>query len=422
MNHFNYRQDALYCEDVPVTHIARSVGTPFYLYSQATLERHFGALKDAFVGDAPLICYSAKANSNQAVLTLFRQWGSGLDIVAGGELFRGLRSGFTPQTIVYSGVGKRVEEIDAAIGHDILMFNIESMEELALIDQRAGALNRKARIAIRINPDVDPKTHPYISTGLQKNKFGIDMAAALEGYRAAHRMPHIEVAGIACHIGSQITTLDPYRQAAAGLIALFKELQALQISVKYLDMGGGLGITYHQEAPPALADYAACLSEATEGTGLRLIVEPGRVLVGNAGILVTRVLYRKQGRAKSFVVVDAGMNDLMRPALYQAHHEVQAVERTSRPPIVADVVGPICESSDFIAQDRSMDDVRQGDLLAVMGAGAYSFAMSSNYCSRPRVAEVLVSGDRFDIIRQRENLQDLVRGEQLPHWLSTPTA
>jgi diaminopimelate decarboxylase len=417
MHYFNYLNDALHCENVPVAHIARAVGTPFYLYSQATLERHFKAFKSAFTGQSPLVCYSAKANSSQALLKLFYRWGAGLDIVSGGELFRGLKAGFVSQNIVYSGVGKTIDEIDAAIGHDILMFNIESLEELELIDRRAGALNRKARIAIRINPDVDPKTHPYISTGLKQNKFGIDMAAALAGYKEAHRLTHIEVVGMACHIGSQITTLDPFRQALAGVMHLYRELHALGIAVQYLDMGGGLGITYKDEMPPPLPEYAAALMAAVRDTGLRLILEPGRVLVGNAGILVTRVLYRKQTQAKIFIVVDAAMNDLMRPALYQAYHDVQPVERSPRPTIQADVVGAICESSDVLARDRRIPDVNRDDLLAVMGAGAYGFAMSSNYCSRVKAAEVMVHEDRFDLIRQRESFQDLIRGEQLPHWL-----
>jgi diaminopimelate decarboxylase len=417
MHHFEYHDNALYCEDVPVAHIARRVGTPFYLYSVATLQRHFTVFQEAFADAAPLVCYSAKANSNHAILTLFRRSGSGLDIVSGGELFRGLKAGFSPRSIVYSGVGKRIDEIDFAIGQDILMFNVESREELDLIDQRAGALNRKARIAIRLNPDVDPKTHPYISTGLKKSKFGIDIAAVLEAYRAAKQMSHVEISGIACHIGSQITSLDPYRQAVAGLVKIYRALEAIGIPVKLLDMGGGLGISYHEESPPSVNEYAGILIDAVKDTGLRLILEPGRVLVGNAGILVTRVLYRKQGRDKIFIVVDAGMNDLMRPSLYKAYHAMQPVERFARKTIQADVVGPICESGDFLAQERPMVDVQPDELLAVMGAGAYGFAMSSNYCSRARAAEVMVQGDRFDLIRRRENLEDLVRGEQLPHWM-----
>lgn len=417
MHHFHYQNRILHCEAVPIPRIADAVGTPYYLYSHATLERHFKAFQKAFRDLDPLICYSAKANSSQALLTLFRQWGGGLDIVSGGELDRGIRAGFAPDKVVYSGVGKRVDEIDAALGYDILMFNIESIDELALIDQRAGALGRKARIAMRINPDVDPRTHPYISTGLKKNKFGIDMAQALEGYRAAKRMAHIEIAGIDCHIGSQITTVEPFQDALAGLKQLMKELHALGISVRYLDMGGGVGITYRDETPPHLDAYAGGLIDSIKEMNLDLILEPGRVIVGNAGILVTRVLYRKQGGEKIFLVTDAGMNDLIRPTLYGAYHAIEPVEQHDRPAITADVVGPICESGDFLAQERSMIDVRPAELLAVMSSGAYSFVMSSNYCSRLRAAEVLARGDRFDIIRERETLDDLVRGERVPHWM-----
>lgn len=418
MHHFQYKNDQLFCEDIPVADIAGSVGTPFYLYSHATLERHFKAFQNAFADVAPLICYSAKANSSHAILTLLRQWGSGLDIVSGGEMHRGLKAGFAPQKIVYSGVGKRVDEIDAAIGQDILAFNIESMEELDLIDARAGALNRRARIAIRVNPDVDPKTHPYISTGLKKNKFGIDIATALEGYRLAQRMAHIDIVGVDCHLGSQITTLEPFVQALDSLKMLVSEIRSAGIPLQHLDVGGGLGITYKDESPPQLETYARAVGQTVKELGLELILEPGRVIVGNAGILVARVLYRKQGADKIFVVTDAGMNDLLRPAFYKAFHAVQpVVTHPSRETIVADVVGPICESSDFMAQERAMPDVRPGELLAVMGAGAYSFAMASNYCSRPRTAEVMVQGARFDVIRERETLADLMRGEKRPGWM-----
>ncbi len=417
MHHFHYIDNTLFCEDVSIAEIAESVGTPFYLYSHATLERHFNVFSSAFEHVAPLVCYSAKANTSQAILHLFRRWGSGLDIVSGGELHRGLLAGFSPKTIVYSGVGKRIDEIDAAIGSGILMFNIESMDELTLISERAGSLNKRAGVAIRINPDVDPKTHPYISTGLKKNKFGININEAMQGYRIAQQMANIAIIGIACHIGSQITTVGPFKEALDSLLALSAELKKSGISVKYLDMGGGLGIPYHEESPPAPHAYAKALSEAVQHRGLKLILEPGRVIVGNAGILVTRVLYRKEGGGKVFVVVDAGMNDLMRPTLYGAYHAIQPVTHEARKSIVADVVGPICESGDFLAQDRPMPDVRGGELLAVMSAGAYSYSMSSNYCSRPRIAEVMVKGNHFDIIRNRETLDDLVRGEQTPDWI-----
>lgn len=418
MHHFHYQNNQLLCEDVPVADIAHAVGTPFYLYSHATLKRHFKAFQNAFTDVAPLVCYSAKANSSQAILTLLRQWGSGLDIVSGGEMFRGLKAGFAPHKIVYSGVGKRTDEIDAAISHDILAFNIESMEELDLINARAGALNRRARIAIRVNPDVDPKTHPYISTGLKKSKFGIDIPTALEGYRVAQQMANVDIVGVDYHIGSQITSLDPFEQALKSIKDLVTDLRSMGIALQHLDVGGGLGITYNDESPPDLEAYAREVTKTVKALGLKLILEPGRVIVGNAGILVTRVLYRKQGAGRIFVVTDAGMNDLLRPAFYRAFHAVQPVERSSREAIFADVVGPICESSDFLAQDRFIPDVNKNELLAVMGAGAYSFVMSSNYCSRARVAEVMVREEQFDIIRQREALEELIRGEQVPGWIN----
>lgn len=417
MHHFKYRENILYCEDVPLPEIAAKIGTPFYLYSHATLKRHFQAFRTAFAGVDNLICYSAKANTNLAVLKLFADLGCGLDIVSGGELYRGLNAGFPANRIVYSGVGKRVDEIDLALEKDILMFNVESLFELELINDRAGRLNKRAPIAIRVNPDVDPKTHPYISTGLKKNKFGLDAEAAIEGYRAAGRLEHVDVIGVACHIGSQITEANPFEAALKSLKALINDLKQLNIHIKYLDMGGGLGITYADETPPPINEYAGSILEQLKGLELKLVLEPGRVFVGNAGILVTRVLYRKSGEVKNFVIVDAGMNDLMRPTLYNAFHAIEPVVNSRSDPIVADVVGPICESGDFLAVDRSMADVASGDLLAVMSAGAYGYVMSSNYCSRPRAAEVMVKDDRFQIVKARENYEDLVRGEMVPPFL-----
>ncbi len=417
MHHFKYRENILYCEDVPVPEIAAKIGTPFYLYSHATLKRHFQAFRTAFAGVDNLICYSAKANTNLAVLKLFADLGCGLDIVSGGELYRGLNAGFPANRIVYSGVGKRVDEIDLALENDILMFNVESLVELELINDRAGRLNKRAPIAIRVNPDVDPKTHPYISTGLKKNKFGLDAEAAIEGYRVAGRLEHVDVIGVACHIGSQITEANPFEAALKSLKALINELKQLNIHIKYLDMGGGLGITYAEETPPPINEYAGSILEHLKGLELKLVLEPGRVFVGNAGILVTRVLYRKSGEVKNFVIVDAGMNDLMRPTLYNAFHAIEPVVNSRSAPIVADVVGPICESGDFLAVDRSMADVAGGDLLAVMSAGAYGYVMSSNYCSRPRAAEVMVKDDRFQVVKARENYEDLVRGEMVPRFL-----
>lgn len=417
MDHFSYHEDRLFCEDVPVSDVAEKIGTPFYLYSHATLERHVSFFQQAFRGVDHLICYSAKANSNHAILALFQKWGTGLDIVSGGELHRGLSAGFDPAKIVYSGVGKRVDEIDAAISQGILMFNVESMDELELINSRAGQLNRKASIALRVNPDVDPQTHPYISTGLKKNKFGINIDSAVAGYQKAQTLPHVEVKGIDCHIGSQITNLEPFEQALASVMQLIRELQSHHIQIQYIDMGGGLGITYQEEAPPQLDAYARVMNAALKGTDYRLILEPGRVIIGNAGILVTRVLYCKKNPMKTFVIVDAGMNDLMRPSLYEAYHGIHPVERTSRSSSVVDVVGPICESGDYLAKDRAMPMVKPEELLAVMSAGAYGYTMSSNYCSRPRVAEVLVKGEQFGVIRQRESYDDLMRGELAPDFI-----
>jgi diaminopimelate decarboxylase len=419
MNHFTYREDELYCEDVAVAKIAAEVGTPFYLYSHATLTRHFKAFSEAFAGMEKLICFSAKANTNLAILKLFASAGCGLDIVSGGELFRGLQAGFAPDRIVYSGVGKRVDEIDYALKSDILMFNLESLDELKLINQRAGQFNQRARIAIRVNPDVDPKTHPYISTGLQKNKFGIDIATALEGYRLAAGLENIEVTGIDCHIGSQITEAGPFEDALNSIKTLIQQLKSeLGIQIRYIDMGGGLGITYADETPPSLKEYAEAFVQNLEDMDLTLILEPGRVLVGNAGVLVTRVLYKKAGKGKNFVIVDAGMNDLMRPTLYNAFHAVEPVLRTEAPLTVADVVGPICESGDFLAVDRNLAEVNAEDLLAVMSTGAYGFVMSSNYCSRPRVAEVMVKNDQFHVVKERETYQDLVKGESIPSFMA----
>lgn len=418
MNHFQYRQNELYCEEIPVRQIAKEVGTPFYLYSHATLVRHFHAFDDAFEGADRLICYSAKANASMAILKLLNQLGSGLDIVSGGELYRGLKAGISPDKIVYSGVGKRIDEIDLALQTGILMFNIESLEELELIDKRAGELGTKAPIAIRVNPDVDPKTHPYISTGLKKNKFGIDTASALEAYQAARKLANVSIVGIDCHIGSQITDVQPFKDALASLKDLMKELASMGIDIQYLDMGGGLGITYDREAPPAPADYARAIVSSLGDLAVTLILEPGRVIVGNAGILVTRTLYRKSGIAKNFVIVDAGMNDLLRPTLYGAFHAIQPVVLNNNQAFTADVVGPICETGDFLAQDREMPVVNNGELLSIMSTGAYGFTMSSNYCSRLRVAEVLVNGDRFDVIRKRQDYIDLIAGESLPPYLA----
>ena len=417
MHHFNYRGDTLFCEDVSVKDIAEDVGTPFYLYSHATIKRHFLIFDGAFDAIERLVCYSAKANSNLAILRLLASMGAGLDIVSGGELYKGLKAGFPANRIVYSGVGKRVDEIDYALREGILMFNVESLEELALIDMRAELLETVASIAIRVNPDVDPKTHPYISTGLKKNKFGIDTETAIKAYELASTLQHVKILGIDCHIGSQISEAQPFEDALGNILSLANQLKNKGIEITYLDMGGGLGITYQGESPPGPNEYARVIQNKMEPTDYRLILEPGRVIVGNAGALIASVLYRKTGKDKEFVITDAGMNDLLRPSLYQAFHAIQPVVKNDRKMIEADVVGPICESGDFLAVDRELADLQKGDLLAVMSAGAYGFAMSSNYCSRPKVPEVLVKGDTYSVTNRRQSYEDLIRNEHIPDFL-----
>jgi len=414
MHHFQYKGNDLYCEDVAIEKIAKEVGTPFYLYSKETLEHHFKVFDNAFSDVPHITCYAVKANSNLAILDIFGRLGGGADIVSGGELFRALRSGMSPDKIVYSGVGKKAEEIDFALKSDILMFNIESSQELEVINQRAEKLGKKARISIRINPDVDPKTHPYISTGLKKSKFGIDIKKARSEYRRARELKNIEVVGVDCHIGSQITEIGPFKDAVRKIKELVVTLTSEGLAIKYLDLGGGLGISYNAEEPPLPLEYARTIIEEVRGLGCTLILEPGRLLVGNAGILVTKVLYTKDAEEKSFVIVDAGMNDLIRPSIYGSFHFIQPVKKEERKNAMVDVVGPVCESGDFLAKERQMPEARQGELLAVMSGGAYGFAMASNYNSRPRVAEVLVHGDRYHIIRKRETFEDLIQMEEIP--------
>ncbi len=417
MHYFQFRHGELYAEEVPVREIARRVGTPFYLYSAATLKRHFQVFDQAFSSIPHLVCYSVKANSNLAILRLLAKEGSGADIVSGGELYRALKAGIPAEKIVFSGVGKTSREMKEALKAGILMFNVESLGELRLLSRVARRLGTQAPVAIRVNPDVDPKTHPYISTGLKKNKFGLDVETALEAYQEARQDPHLKIVGVDCHIGSQLTQVSPFVEALSRIKAFFKRLEGEDIHPRYLDLGGGLGIVYGDEEPPPPAEYAAALLKELGDLKVTLILEPGRVLVGNAGILVTRVLYFKETPAKKFIIVDAGMNDLLRPAFYQAYHEIVPVVHKERPEIVTDVVGPICETGDFLAQDRKLPLVRPGELLAVMSAGAYGFVMSSNYNSRPRPPEVLVHGDRFFVVRRRENYARLVAGERIPDFL-----
>ncbi|MDD2901509.1 MAG: diaminopimelate decarboxylase [Syntrophales bacterium] len=417
MHHFHYQNGQLYCEGVPVKAIAAKVGTPFYLYSAATLSHHYQVFDRAFEGFPHIVCFAVKAKANLAILRLLARLGAGADIVSGGELYRALQAEMDPGKIVYSGVGKRPEEIRAALKAGILLFNIESSQELGEINRIAGRMHLKARVGLRINPDIDPQTHPYISTGLKKNKFGIDLERALEDYRRAMELPHLEVMGVACHIGSQITEVTPFVDALERLKELIQRLAKMDINIRYLDLGGGLGIQYDRETPPHPQEYGQVLLRGLEGLDCRLILEPGRVLAGNAGILVTKVLYTKESTTKNFIIVDAGMNDLARPSLYGSYHGIWPVAIRERPLIKASLVGPICESGDFLAKDREMPAMQPGELVAAMSAGAYGFSMSSNYNARPRVAEILVQDQDFYVIRKRETHRQLIWGESIPEFL-----
>jgi diaminopimelate decarboxylase len=420
MHDFAYRQGEFYCEDVPLSRIAKEVGTPFYVYSNATLVRHFRALDTAFQNVPHIIAFAMKANSNLAILRLMAREGSGADIVSGGELYRALKAGVPPAKIVFAGVGKNREEIRYALKSGILMFNVESSDELRAIDDVAAEMRTKARVALRVNPDVDPKTHPYISTGMKKSKFGISADRALEEFKLASSLKHIDVVGVHKHIGSQLTDITPFVDALKKILELVEQLKGQGINLRYINIGGGLGITYSDETPPEPKDLAMALSPLLRHITCTLIMEPGRVIVGNAGALVTKVLYQKASDVKRFVIVDAAMNDLLRPSLYGAFHEIKPVRETpAAKSVTVDVVGPVCESGDFLAKDRAMSEVKAGDLLAVMSAGAYGFVMSSNYNSRPRVPEILVRGREIHVIRERESLADLVRGEAIPAFLKS---
>ena len=411
MDHFEYRNGRLHAEDVPVVDIAAAVGTPCYIYSRATIERHWHAFDRAF-GDHPhLICYAVKANSNLAVLNVLARLGSGFDIVSVGELERVLAAGGDPRKIVFSGVGKRRDELERALAVGIHCFNVESETELTLLEQVAAARSRRAPVSLRINPDVDANTHPYISTGLKQNKFGIDVERALAVYLRAAVSPHLEVVGVDCHIGSQLIRIAPFVDALERVLALVTRLEGQGIRIRHLDLGGGLGIRYRDEEPPLPADHAAALMEHLRGTPYEILIEPGRAIVGNAGILVTQVELLKRGEDKNFAVVDAAMNDLLRPALYSAWQAIIPVTpRAGGEPRRYDVVGPICETGDFLGRDRELR-IEPGDLLAVRSAGAYGFSMSSNYNSRPRAAEIMVDGDRFQVVRRRETVAELFAGE-----------
>ena len=419
MHHFEYRNGEMFAESVPVRRLAKEVGTPAYVYSLATLKRHFRVFDQAFSKLPHIVCFSVKANSNIALLRAFAKEGSGFDIVSGGELYRALKAGADPRKIVFSGVGKKKEEIEYALKTGILMFNVESEHEMVALNEIAAGIGRKAPISLRINPDVDPQTHPYISTGMKKAKFGVDIKRSLESYKKAATLPNLEVVGVDCHIGSQLTSVSPFVDALARVREyldrmLVGSLKKESAQIRYLDLGGGLGISYKDEMPPHPEEYAQAIIEGLEGLDVTLILEPGRVIVGNAGILVTEVQYIKETDDKKFVIVDGGMNDLIRPALYGSYQAIRPVVEGNGETIVADIVGPICESGDFLAKDREIARPQRGDLLAVMSAGAYGFTMASNYNSHPKAPEVLVDGDQYYVIRARESLEDLIRGETIP--------
>ena len=408
-----YRHSELSCERVSLRALAAATGTPAYVYSKAALLEGYRAYDRAFAEVPHVVCYSVKANSNIAVLGVLGKAGAGADIVSGGELFRALRAGIPTDRIIFSGVGKTTDEMRAALEVGILLFNVESLSELRALDAVARELGVKAPVALRVNPDVNPQTHAYIATGLRTSKFGIPYDQALEAYEEAAGLKGVEVVGADMHIGSQLTKAAPFADAVARIASLVKTLRERAIEIRLVDVGGGLGIRYRAETPPTHQEYATVLLPALRELGVTVLLEPGRSIVGNAGLLLTRVLYRKDTGEKKFVIIDAAMNDLIRPPLYDAYHEIRPVNeaRLGGPVETVDVVGPVCESGDFVAKDRELAQAQEGDLLAIMSAGAYGFAMSSNYNTRPRAVEVLVDGDSYTIVRRRETYEDLVAGE-----------
>lgn len=418
MNDFVYSDGVLFCEELRVQDIAEKVGTPFYLYSKNTFVRHFQVVDRAFSETPHIVCFSVKANSNVAILRLLGNEGAGADVVSAGELYRALKAGIDPKKIVFAGLGKTAAEIEYALRQGILMFNVESSQELMLMNQIAQNMGMQAPIALRVNPDVDPKTHPYMATGLKQSKFGIQLKEAMAEYEVARKLPGLNPVGVHQHIGSQILESGPFEESVQKLSNLAKSLRLLGTDIRYINIGGGFGIQYTDENAPAPDQYATALAPLLADSGCSMVLEVGRMISGNAGILVTKVLYNKQGEEKRFVVVDAAMNDLIRPSLYQAVHQIAPVVREDgAAEVKVDVVGPVCESADFLARDIDLPEVRSGDLLAVFTAGAYGFSMSSNYNSRPRVPEILVSGRRAYVIRYRETLEDLIRGEAIPQDL-----
>jgi len=423
MHHFHYKSGVLHAEDVSLTRIADEVGTPFYCYSTATLERHYKVLAEAFRDQRALICFAVKANSNQAVLGTMARLGAGMDVVSEGELRRARAAGVPASKIIFAGVGKTRAEMAYALEEGILGFNVESEPELIALSEVASGMCKTASIAIRVNPDVDAKTHAKISTGKAENKFGVPYEDARDLYRRAAKLPGLKISGIHMHIGSQITDLAPFRDAFALLRDLARDLKADGISLEHLDIGGGLGVPYRgsNDVPPTPDAYAAVVKSALGDLGLKLVLEPGRIIVGNAGVLVTRVTYVKEGAEKTFTIVDAAMNDLLRPTLYEAHHDIWPVEelRSDMSPVQQDVVGPVCETGDYLAQDRALPPAKPDDLLAVMTAGAYGAVMSSTYNTRLLVPEVLVNGDRYAVVRPRPSYDDLIGADRLPDWLTT---
>ena len=414
MPHFEYRNGELHCESTPLRTIADAVGTPSYIYSRAALVGNYRAYDAAVASHPHMIAYAMKANANLGVVAALAREGAGAEVFSGGELFRALKAGVQPKKIIFAGPGKTREEMRDALKADILMFNVESPAELALLDRVAQELGTRAPVALRVNPDVDPQTHPYISTGLRSAKFGIPIAQAPGEYAKAHRLAGIEVVGVHMHIGSQLIKVAPLADALERVVNLVGTLRSEGVSIRFLDVGGGLGIRYRDEEPPSPREYAEVVLSAVRQLGVTLILEPGRSIAGNAGILLTRVLYNKETPDKRFVVVDAAMNDLIRPSLYDAYHEILPVrEAGGRPALTVDVVGPVCESGDFLAKDRPLRAVDEGELLAVMSAGAYGFVMASNYNARPRAPEVLVDGNRYAIVRRRESYEDLIAGESV---------
>ena len=421
MHHFDYRNGVLHAEGVNLIALAEAVGTPFYCYASATLERHYNVFAGAFADVDALVCYAMKANSNQAVIATLAKLGAGADVVSGGELLRARAAGIAPEKIMFSGVGKTARELAQAVDEGILCVNVESEAELELLAAIAAAKGRAIDISIRVNPDIDPKTHAKIATGKAENKFGIPISRARDVYARAAKLKGVRIAGVDMHIGSQIVELDPFGDAFALLADFVRALRADGHTIGHIDLGGGLGIPYREDndPPPDPDAYAKIVKNATRGLDCKLIFEPGRLIVGNAGILVTRVLYVKHGEAKTFVIVDAGMNDLVRPTLYEAHHDIRPVREAAvgAPRITADVVGPVCESGDFLALDRSLPEPQPGELLAVMTAGAYGAVQAGTYNTRALVPEVLVRADEWALVRPRVTAEELIALDRLPPWL-----